>query len=518
MNRKKLQFKTRCLFFGSLMLFLVIGLTLPGSASAESMDDALARAVYLLKQRGLSDTADIELVLEVVNYDSKKLDREARIIQGAAFSALQSGFPNAKIILQSEAVVGVSSRATVLKGTYQQRGGTVLVSLQAINQTTGQLIAKADVEYESDVQIASDMVAVLNIQASNLSKSQNRIFSKIFRSELTKTGKMNLIASEYVDAADADKIQEEYQCSRDECGTIIAQQLNASQVVTPIYEQVTESLCYLTASWKDIATGRTINEVSIKHDCQLETLDAAVEELACKLAGTCGQQPQLITPVVVPEPEPEPLPEPEPEPLPEPEPEPLPPPPVEEDDYSDRFSLLTIGIPLSYSISSASISNSEGSTDDYDVETDGSPSGYYLHWGIGYSKTAYWGLGWTSVTQPVKNPVGGNIYGISDNPELHTNALDFDWTGLIGGSFALGFGGGINWSNVLCDTCFFEPAVGVQFLGRIGFIGDGFGVLYSIHSYAANSTMSFTDSNDTTNNVTASWTATASMLSVAIKF
>jgi hypothetical protein len=507
MNRIKLQLNKRCLFIGSLLCILVLGSLFPVTLFAETMDNALSRAVYILKQKGLSEKEDFELVLKIVNYDSKKLDREARVIQGATFSALQSGFPSARIILESEAIAGISSRAVMLKGTYQQKSGIVYVTLQAINQNSGQLIAKADVEYDSEMQIAGDMVAVLNIQAANLSKSQNRIFSKIFRSELTKTRKMNLIASEYVDAADADKIQEEYQCSRDECGTIIAQQLNASQVITPIYEQVTENLCYLTASWKDIATGRTINEVSIKHDCQLETLDGAIGELACKLVGTCGQQ-VLITPIEVPEPEPMPEPEPEPEPelMPEPEPEPVSPSPESDEG---KFSLLTIGIPLSYSPSSVNVSDSEGTSQDYEVETDGGPSGYYLHWGFGYSERAYWGLSWTTISQPIKS---------TTNTEVYVNALDFDWTGLIGGVFALGFGGGFNWSNIICDTCFWEPEMGVQFMGRFGFVGDGFGILYSFHAYTAQAKESFDDQYGTTHTVTASWGATASILSFAIKF
>jgi hypothetical protein len=496
--RSKVRFIKGCIGLIACLCFFF-----PAVLGAVTMDEALNRAVSILKNRGLSAQGDFEIILEIVNYDSKNLDREARIIQGSTFTALHKGFPNAKIILQNEAIAGVSGKAVFIKGTYQQRGNKVNVILQAINQTSGQLIAKAEVDYDSELKIARDMVAVLGLQATNLNKAQISIFSKVFRSELTKTGKMNLIASEYIDSADADKIQHEYQCTRDECGTIIAQQLNASQVVTPIYEKVTENLCYLVASWKDIASGRTLNEVSIEHNCKLETLGKAMEDLACRLAGTCGQAP-LITPMATPAPQPAPVPEPQPEP----EPEPVPPPePYEPTPAFEGFFALAFGLPLGYSISEITATDTNGNTSTFDVEADGSASGYYINFGFGYSSTAYFGLSWMTLSQPIKT-----------GEEIYINAFDFDWTGLIGGHFALGFGGGLNFSNIICDTCFYEAGVGVQFLGKIGYVGDSVGVIYSMHIIGSNATASFTDSNGTKQSQTYSWGGTATMLSLVLKF
>ncbi|MBU3916721.1 hypothetical protein KKA14_14415 [bacterium] len=496
MNKSLLNTKQISLLPGIITLFIFLCALIPSSLYATSMGDALKNAVSTLKSRGLSSQDDFELVLEMVNYDSKKLDREARIIQGNLFTILQNGFPKAKIILQNETIAGISGKAVYLKGTYQQQGEKINIVLQAINQTSGQLIAKADAEYDSDIKVADNMVAVLNLQATNLSKAQVRIFSKVFRSELTKTGKMNLIASEYIDNADADKIQEEYQCSRDECGTIIAQQLNASQVVTPLYEKVTENLCYLVASWKDIASGRTFNEVSIEHDCNLETLGKAIEDLACKLANTCGSQP-LITPIEVTKPKrihDEPIRRSEPDqvsPILKSEPEPK----------QDSVVLLSFATPLSYTFSDIKVVNNRTYAESsYSFDPDGSPSGYYIHIGFGGTSKSIIGFSWMSLVQPLVS---------TENYELNINAFDVDWNALIGGHFLLGLGGGLNWSNITCNSCTFTSDVGFQLLGKIGFVGPGIGLVYSIHIIASSA-----DLQDNTY----SWSGTASMLAIVVSF
>ena len=277
--------------------FLVIGLLIlisfPLSVCAEAMDAAVEEAVELLKERGLGEIKRLELIIEVINKDSQDFDREARLIQSSLYSSLQSKFPQAKLMLKEEAIAGVSGRAIKIKGAYQQRKGKVIINFQAIKQMAGEMIAKADVEYASAQKSYKNLVVVMPLEALSLDKNALSAFSTIFRSALINTRRFDLVSSDAIDNADPEKIQNTYKCSREECSTIVAQQLNASRVITTSYRKISSKLYFLSGSLKDISTGRTVSEESIKHDGNLETLEGALEELACQLAKTCGQSPEV---------------------------------------------------------------------------------------------------------------------------------------------------------------------------------------------------------------------------------
>ena len=268
-----------------LLLFLL--LFLPLTVLAESLDDAIEKAVKELQINGLDRDAKFEMVIEITNANSGKYDKDARIIKSTLYTTLQAEYPNATIILEESALVGVSYKAVLIKGTYQPKGNTVFLNLKAIEQTTGELIAKANITYETEKKISEDLIAVLPLEADHLDKSVVKTFTKIFRSALTKTGVFNLVNSDAIDQADADEIQQQYGCTREECSTIVAESLNATNVITTQYNMVTDGIYFLTGSLKNIKTGKTLKEEAIRHDGNLATLESELNNLACKLADTC---------------------------------------------------------------------------------------------------------------------------------------------------------------------------------------------------------------------------------------
>jgi len=290
-------------------LFLVLGIcSLPlfgntPSLAALTLDQAVDKGVVELEKRGLQKHRQSPMVVEVLNYDSGKNDRTARLIQGVLFSALQTRFPDARLILPGESLSGVSMKAVLIKGKYRLQGDQTTIELKALDQMTGNLLAESRVNYETAKKIDRNLTAVLDIEASALSKEQRKTFSKVFRAALQETGQFDLISSDAVDRADADRIQQEYQCSREQCATIIAEQLNARQVITTIYGKVTDNLYYLTGSMKNIDSGQTLVEKKVEHDGNLTTLGKALEQLACQMANTCGgqgSQVEFVTPATAP--------------------------------------------------------------------------------------------------------------------------------------------------------------------------------------------------------------------------
>lgn len=255
------------------------------SIHSQTIDDAVSDAVSQLKYRGLEKKSRSEIVIEMVNYHSKKFDRQARIVQSALYTALQDQFPKVKILLKEEAITGISAKAILIKGTYKAEGTRTIIELKAIDQMNGRMFAKANASFDSEKEKFENLVAVLSLDAPSLSKSVAKTFSKILRSALNETGVFNLVSSDIIDSADADQIQEQYQCSREECSAIVAEQVNASQVITTQYNKIASGIFYLTASLKDIKTGRTLKEVAIQHDGNIKTLPKELENMAEKLAG-----------------------------------------------------------------------------------------------------------------------------------------------------------------------------------------------------------------------------------------
>ena len=264
------------------MIFL---LGLVPNLQAQSMEQAVHDVVIQLGQSGLNQENDAEIILEMVNYHSQKYDRQARVIQGELYGLLQNQFPKARILLKEEAIAGVSFRAVLIKGSYKQEGTQTQIVLNAVKQMNGQLIAKANAIFETQREKFEHLVVVLPIEAPDLKKSVAETYSKILRSELTQTGVFNLVSSDVIDSINADEIQEQYQCTREECSAIVAEQVNANQVITTQYNKITKGSYYLTASLKDIKTGRTLNEVAIQHNGNPETLPRGLKILAGKLAG-----------------------------------------------------------------------------------------------------------------------------------------------------------------------------------------------------------------------------------------
>ena len=271
-----------------LLLLLVLTCVFNSSLYSKTLDDAVDEAIQQLIDTGLKDKTNEEMVIEVVNIHTQKFDRDARVIQSSLYTVLKSRFPKSRLLLKDESLVGVSSRAILIKGTYQPKEQKTFLVLQAFNFKTGELYAKADVEYDVQRKKYENLVVVLPIEAPTLQKPVAKTFSQIFRSVLTKTGAFNLISSDAIDKINADEIQEQYQCTREECSTIVAESLNATWVITTYYSKITDQIYYLTGSLKDVKTGRTIKEEAVQHNGDISTLNVELEKLACLLAGTCN--------------------------------------------------------------------------------------------------------------------------------------------------------------------------------------------------------------------------------------
>ena len=263
-------------------------LSIPAVAWGQSLADAANRAAESFAQSGGFE-AGREAVVGVVNYHSGKRDRTAEEIETELYFALERAFPEIKLIAESEAVAGISSSALHIKGTYRQKGETVTVRLQAISDAIGgEVLNRTSVTYRTQKSGDKTLVAVLDIESDLLSASQRKSFSEIFRSGIARSGRFVLASSSEIDKMDPDEIQRSTGCTRDECGTIVGEQLGVDRVVSSSYTKVTDRQTLLSAKILDIKRSAILKSETVEHDGNLATLGERLENLAVRLTGTEG--------------------------------------------------------------------------------------------------------------------------------------------------------------------------------------------------------------------------------------
>jgi len=97
-----------------------------------------------------------------------------------------------------------------------------------------------------------------------------------------------------VDKFNPDEIQQAQECTRDECATIIGEQLGVDRVIATSYSKVSETLYFLSARVIDIKDGSILFSQSNKHNGDLNTLDQALSQLARQIAGTDGKAQKRV--------------------------------------------------------------------------------------------------------------------------------------------------------------------------------------------------------------------------------
>jgi hypothetical protein len=273
---------------------IFVSLLLPILVYGQTLLEATDQAADFFSQSGKLK-ADQEVIIGVKNYHSQKRDQTAAEIETELYFSLEDAIPGIKLILQSQAITGVSANSIHIVGSYKQKGKTISIQLQAVKDLmSGEVIAQTAVEYTTGVETGDQaLVAVLDLESNFLSASQRKGFSEIFRSSIIRSGRFNLASSSEVDKMDPDQIQKSTGCTRDECGTIIGEQLGVDRVISSTYNKVDEQMYLITAKILDIKKGSIINSETVNHDGDLSTLGSALESLSVQLTGT-GSGVQFI--------------------------------------------------------------------------------------------------------------------------------------------------------------------------------------------------------------------------------
>ncbi|MCP4757430.1 MAG: PEGA domain-containing protein [Proteobacteria bacterium] len=279
--------------FMTMILAVVVVLLVPSVVPAYTMKESLDTAVETLVGSGKVHANQRIVISGIVNYHNQKRDQAGTRIETELYFAFADRFPEVKLIDIDESVAGIPSLGTVfVKGSYEPQGGNTILRLQAIKGVLeGEILAQAQVTFETGKTVRRTLVAVLDLEARTLNEEQRRIFSDVFRSVFVKLGAFDMASSADIDKMDPDQIQKATGCSRDSCATVIGEQLGVDRVISSSLRKVRRNFYFLAAKMMDIKDGAIIASATVKHNGSLDTLDAALEQLAGELMGTTAGKP-----------------------------------------------------------------------------------------------------------------------------------------------------------------------------------------------------------------------------------
>ncbi|OGG99058.1 MAG: hypothetical protein A2600_00665 [Candidatus Lambdaproteobacteria bacterium RIFOXYD1_FULL_56_27] len=270
-----------------LVLFFGLFLALTGPLLAQPLKEAMEDAAKQLQEKPkIAKNAEKAIVIQVVNIHNQQTDATAKKIETSLYMALEKFFPEFKLVFLSDSLSGINlSKALVFKGTYDQKGEKTTLNLAGIAGLGGEVIGQAEVVFETEKTTKETLVAVLDIEAKDLNKDQIKAFSDLFRSSLSSVAPFKLASSADVDKMNPEQIQKTSGCTRDECATLIGEQLGVDRVVSTSLFKINDTKYMLSAKIMAIQDGSILVSKTVQHNSDLSNLDVSLEKLSLELVG-----------------------------------------------------------------------------------------------------------------------------------------------------------------------------------------------------------------------------------------
>jgi hypothetical protein len=257
----------------------------PNDRIVYNMKEALDKLAQHFDNIPKNIKSNKSIVIGVVNYHSQKRDSIANLIETELYLSMERMAPGSNLALISESRAGISfSSAIFLKGTYEQKGEIITLRVQALSDLmNGDLITQADIDFKADKTRKKSLVAILDIEAKILNEIQRKAFSELFRANFIQSKLLNITSSADVDKFNADAIQQTTGCTRDECATIIGEQLGVDRVISTTIFEVSKEILFISSKVINITDGTILASQSVEHNGDIQKLKTALDELSSKL-------------------------------------------------------------------------------------------------------------------------------------------------------------------------------------------------------------------------------------------
>ena len=289
-----------------LGLFLLFFLTWASPAWAASLTLAAKQLVSQIKSLdptySTTSTAQspfARLILQVKNRHSKLADQTAQAIELELRQVFTKDYKSLKLVLPQQALAGVPSKGTLqLMVEYESSGPKIHLHFQVTEGLqSGTVLLSGKETFLRSESGGNRLIAVLDFEGKGFSGEQLKALSEVFRARLSGTGKLALSSSAEVDKMRPDEIQRQYHCSRDECATLIGEQLGVDQVISAAIYTLSPGHFVLSAKLLEIRNRQIVASESITAEANLIGLPTLVERLADQLL---SKNKALLSPKIEP--------------------------------------------------------------------------------------------------------------------------------------------------------------------------------------------------------------------------
>ncbi len=269
----------------NIMLLFVAFLLWSSVTFSLTLDQALDEAAKYFTKTAVQIDSSKTMVIDVVNYHSNQKDRDALKIETNLYFALERYFPKFQLLLLSDSVAGVSERDSIyMKGTYEQEGSKTVLRLQALKgNLSGIILGQTMVGYVSGPKSQQSMVAVLDIESSDVDIKRLKVYSEMLRVALGDTNLLEIASSGEIDKLNPDAIQKSTGCTRDECATIIGEQLGVDRTISSSLTMIDKNKFVISAKIINIETGAIEKSALVEHNASLKTINESIQRLSITL-------------------------------------------------------------------------------------------------------------------------------------------------------------------------------------------------------------------------------------------
>ena len=278
-----------------ILLVFISFLMIPWVLSANTLEESVEDVAIYFKDQSIKLPLDQPLVIQVVNYHNQETDPISKKIEAELYQALEKHFPGVNLVSLSSSISGINvNKVVIIKGTYEKQGTQVKLRFQALLGMGGNILAQTDSDYETEKKVQKTLVAVLDIEADQLSATAIKAYSDIFRTALSDLGNFNLASSADIDKMNPDAIQKTTGCTRDECATIIGEQLGVDRTVSTSLFQLGKDNYVLSGKMINIKDGAILVTKTVQHNGSLVNIHESLNSLARQLVGGKGETKQEV--------------------------------------------------------------------------------------------------------------------------------------------------------------------------------------------------------------------------------
>ncbi len=130
-----------------------------------------------------------------------------------------------------------------------------------------------------------ELIAVLDLEAVDASKSQASAMTDRLREELLRSGKFILVNRDQMEAVLNEQAFQQTGCTSSECAVQVGKVLGVRKIVSGRVTKIDDQHWLLSASLTDVETARTLRAESVRYEGSFfNLLDTGIAQLATKLA------------------------------------------------------------------------------------------------------------------------------------------------------------------------------------------------------------------------------------------